>query len=693
MISTRSIAVVVPTYRRAGALRSCLDALASQLVAPDEVIVVCRREDDETLVALREHNPCGARVVFAEGEGTARAVAAGARATSADVIAFTDDDASPPPNWVSLLLAAFADDGLGAIGGPDRLDPPQADMPTEDVGRIGQWGKLHGNHHRASGPRRDVDVLKGVNMAFRREALFLPVGLRGPQTQLHYEVAMGMAARRAGWQVVFDPELVVDHAPRPRRPGEHRARPEPGYVRDMAYNLVGCMLAAQPALAVRRALFGLIVGDRAVPGVVRGLAAIARREEMGLHGIAASLLGQVSALAQHATGRGIRLVPLDQAHRAERSLRVAMVAHDVHDDGGMERVMAHLVRHASTSVSIDVISRTLSPQLRPLVRWHRVSIPSRPFALKFAAFFVLAGLRLRRMRPDVVHTVGAIVPNHADIASVHFSHTAFVADGRRLTPPGLSPVRHFNRALARMTALAAERWVYRPSRVGILAAVSPGIADDMRRFHPGVAVAVTPNGVDLEVFRPSPEERAAVRREYGVDDSETVVLFVGGDWNRKGLDLLIEAVAQLSSDVRLWVVGPGDTDRFAALAAGASVDFFGVRRDTSRFYAAADVFALPSLAEAAPLAAYEAAASALPIVATRVHGVTELVGTDEAAGILVDRRAAAIASALERLAVNPQLRRAMGEEARRRAAGYSWEQSAESVVELYRRIAASKEAA
>ena len=94
-------------------------------------------------------------------------------------------------------------------------------------------------------------------------------------------------------------------------------------------------------------------------------------------------------------------------------------------------------------------------------------------------------------------------------------------------------------------------------------------------------------------------------------------LFVGGDWDRKGLGVAIEAVSLVRqrTPIRLWVVGRGESGRFEQLAerlgVGDHVRFFGPRADTERFYQAADIFVLPTEYETFSLVAYEAAASSL----------------------------------------------------------------------------------
>jgi D-inositol-3-phosphate glycosyltransferase len=94
------------------------------------------------------------------------------------------------------------------------------------------------------------------------------------------------------------------------------------------------------------------------------------------------------------------------------------------------------------------------------------------------------------------------------------------------------------------------------------------------------------------------------------------------------------------------------------------------------------MFVLPTLYESFSLVAHEAAGCALPIITTRVSGIEELVGDDEA-GLMVERTSSSVGSALARLAGDEALRHALGVEGRRRASRRTWERSVESVIDLY----------
>jgi UDP-glucose:(heptosyl)LPS alpha-1,3-glucosyltransferase len=292
------------------------------------------------------------------------------------------------------------------------------------------------------------------------------------------------------------------------------------------------------------------------------------------------------------------------------------------------------------------------------------------------------------VKSDLVHTLGAIVPNRADAAEVQFCHAGFRAVTGRLAPLDAPAMRRLNTALARLLALAAEQWCYRPNRLRRFVAVSRGIGEELQRQYPAIPFTVAPNGVDLDRYRPDADTRRQLRAELRVADEDVVVLFVGGDWNRKGLPIVVQALPG-ASGVHLWVVGPGDLAGIESFARGLGVDarvrFFGRRLDGERFYAAADIFCLPSLYEAFPLVGLEAAASGLPVVATGVNGIEDLVVHGKS-GFIVERTSEAVEEALIALASDSELRIQMGEEGRTRVSAYTWKRSVDSVVRVYEQL-------
>jgi UDP-glucose:(heptosyl)LPS alpha-1,3-glucosyltransferase len=182
-----------------------------------------------------------------------------------------------------------------------------------------------------------------------------------------------------------------------------------------------------------------------------------------------------------------------------------------------------------------------------------------------------------------------------------------------------------------------------------------------------------------------------------VGPADVVALFLGGDWDHKGLGVAIEGLARASSELEaqmlLWVVGHGNERRFRDVAERNGVNdrvkFFGIRPDPERFHQAADVFVLPTLYETFSLAAFEAAASGLPLVAPAVSGIEELIGDGEA-GIVVERTAMSVGRALTRLATDADLRARLGAAGRRRASEYTWERSIEAMLAVYGELLADR---
>jgi glycosyltransferase involved in cell wall biosynthesis len=703
------IDVVVPTYRRPEQLERCLRALGAQQHKPATVIVVVRVDDQESKATLARISPeVSSPVLMVEvtEPGVIAAMSAGVARSSTPLVAFTDDDARPRADWLGKIVKNFNDPTVGGVGGRDVIAGQEHPL-TENVGRFSRRGKLVGNHHLGTGGARTVDVLKGVNMAFRTEALALPAPgvLRGRGAQVNSEILICSWARQQGWRLVYDSQVVVDHEGAPRPDADRRVRPKPRAVFDSAYNYVIATAVLDRRLPIRRIAYAIAVGTRDRPGIVRAIVAGARGEAEVLALVLPAVSGQIVAVSRLVTRQPARqgqvVVPaalLQTGRPPHRVPVVALVAHDIHDNGGMERVCAELIRRSSGRVQLLVVAASLAPDLRPLVRrWVHVRVPSRPFPLKFLLFWILAGRAVRRLDVDLVHTVGAIVPNRVDIASIHFCHAGFLVANKGLGHPDTSMFRQANTGLTRILALASERWSYRPSRLRTFAAVSRGVAEEVVGYYPEIPAAITPNGVDVERFRPDPEAGAALRGAEDVGD-DVVALFVGGDWDRKGLHLTIEALSKVRAnghDLRLWVVGRGDETRFAALAkqfgVAPFVRFFGPRLDTGPYYQAADLFVLPSAYETFSLVCFEAAVCGLPLIIPQLSGASEIVGSDEG-GLLVERSAESVAVALVTLTADPALRSRQGAEARRRAATYTWQHSADSMLNLYETLLAERKA-
>lgn len=275
------VSVVVPTFRRPANLLRCLDALKRQRVPAHEVLVAIRDDDPVTWATLvswdSERLPL--RLISAGHLGASEARNRCLDRATGDIVAMTDDDAAPRPQWLAQIERRFAQDPmLGAVGGPDWIGGRE--LPPEHraavVGRIQWWGRRVGNHHRGSRAPLAVEWLKGANVAFRRDALrSIRFGrmLRGSAAQFGEDVAVSLELAASGWKLSYDPDVAVDHFPG-ELPGraDHRTLTDWPSLLDASHNETALLLGYLPP--PRRLAFlawATVVGTRLLPGCLVGL--------------------------------------------------------------------------------------------------------------------------------------------------------------------------------------------------------------------------------------------------------------------------------------------------------------------------------------------------------------------------------------------------------------------------------------
>jgi glycosyltransferase involved in cell wall biosynthesis len=276
--------VIVPTWRRTVDLARCLAALDAQQRRADEVIVVARHDDYATLdwLRTREANRPDPRrcVVLVRQPGMVAAYNLGIESASGDVICFTEDDAAAHPDWIARIARAFeCVPELGGLGGRGILHERNGIAPAQKphVGLVSWYGRVIGDHHPGCGEARAVQLLKGVNMAFRREAigaLRFDRRLRGNGAEAHCEMAFCLDVQRRGWTLIYDPSLLVEHF-RVRRSRDASRSVSPFddtafYHASFNLRLIMCEYLT-PAGRRAFAAYSALIGERAEPGLLRAL--------------------------------------------------------------------------------------------------------------------------------------------------------------------------------------------------------------------------------------------------------------------------------------------------------------------------------------------------------------------------------------------------------------------------------------
>ncbi|NJK67345.1 MAG: glycosyltransferase family 2 protein [Microcoleus sp. CSU_2_2] len=298
------ISVVIPSYRRPKDLARCLDAFKKQKLPASEVLVVVRDTDTETWAFIQTLNPefLPLRTATVIESGVIAAMNAGMDAASGEIVAFTDDDAAPHTDWLERIETHFlSDSNIGGVGGRDWVyhGTQLEDGKRERVGQVQWFGRVIGGHHLGVGEAREVDVLKGVNMSFRRSAIGqmqFDRRMRGTGAQVHFELAFSLALKRAGWKLIYDPKVAVDHFPAQRFDEDRRNEFNDIALLNAVHNETLVLLENLPS--IRRTAFvfwATFVGTRDAPGFLQWLRFLPKEGTLAGQKLLASLRGRWQA--------------------------------------------------------------------------------------------------------------------------------------------------------------------------------------------------------------------------------------------------------------------------------------------------------------------------------------------------------------------------------------------------------------
>lgn len=262
--------------------------------------------------------------------------------------------------------------------------------------------------------------------------------------------------------------------------------------------------------------------------------------------------------------------------------------------------------------------------------------------------------------------------NTPDGLHAHLPHGAWMARLARLLAPVPIVVDTMHTA---STGSIARRLLYRLTArlTDCVTAVSPPVANACisARMIPAARMAIIPNGIDTERWRPDAEAGACLRARMRIQD-RFVWLAAGRLEPVKDYDTLLEAFAGLPQAAHLVIAGTGSLEselreRCRRLAIDSRVLFLGFTRDVMDWMQAADAFALTSRWEGLPMCLLEAGACALPSVATDVAGSGEIVIDGETGFLCRPGDAESVRRAMNRLMqMAPTTRLSMSINARRR---------------------------
>jgi glycosyltransferase involved in cell wall biosynthesis len=381
-------------------------------------------------------------------------------------------------------------------------------------------------------------------------------------------------------------------------------------------------------------------------------------------------------------------------------VRIALVYRNVNYSGSLERCVALLAAElARQGAEVHCYCNPASSTAIPGVQFH----PVRPllssqarigYAVECASFAAAATRAVRASKHDfdIVDVCGPAGWQH-DVVTVH---GVVHAHQRRWPAEGGQ-----DRPLAGLRALAApltapvftvgrsvERLQFRPGRFSRVIAVTERVADDVMRVHgvPAERIDVIPPAIDIARF--SSRNGSNVRKELGLPPSARLLLFVGHDFERKGLD---DALASLAGiDAHLVVVGGSDPAahlRHAErLGVAERVHFVGRTDRPERYFHDADLLLLPTKNDPWANVLVEAMAAGLPIVTSSVAGASRVVRSHGAGVVVDDPSVMVLRAEVRALLASPERMTRQGAAGRNAALEYSAERHALETLATYERV-------
>jgi len=211
-----TVSIIIITRNRPFLLQHAIKRVLSQPYPHKELIVVDSSSNDKSEHVVAQYPEVISVRIYGQRNNMPQARNEGITASSGDIVAFLDDDSMVYPSWLEGLLNAYSDETVGAAGGRVMSMPEpycnevrgQPHLLVSPSGRV--KGKGVG---LVSMNQVEVDHLVGCNMSFRREALELVGGFDSNYTlsNLREETDLCLRVKRAGWRIMFTPEMAVVH--------------------------------------------------------------------------------------------------------------------------------------------------------------------------------------------------------------------------------------------------------------------------------------------------------------------------------------------------------------------------------------------------------------------------------------------------------------------------------------------------
>lgn len=212
---------------------------------------------------------------------------------------------------------------------------------------------------------------------------------------------------------------------------------------------------------------------------------------------------------------------------------------------------------------------------------------------------------------------------------------------------------------------------------------------------PEERIEVIHNGVDRSIFNLKVRElyRKSQRNVLGLSDADVAILFVSNNWKRKGIDMILQALhlsEKNAGHFKLIILGKGKKQRFMKKAKEFAIDcqvsFLEHSREIERYYAAADIFVLPTQYDPFSNTCIEAMACGLPVITTAYNGASEVISHKKTGFILEKKGNVKTLTFYLTSLIDKELREDMGQKAAQSARILTVDQNMENTLKVFYKI-------
>jgi UDP-glucose:(heptosyl)LPS alpha-1,3-glucosyltransferase len=375
----------------------------------------------------------------------------------------------------------------------------------------------------------------------------------------------------------------------------------------------------------------------------------------------------------------------------QQKLKIAILVRRFITTGGAERYAVEVTRRLAKNHNVHVFAQEWSSDEKTGVTFHKIpKFLGKPSFLNQLLFSYFTR-RFLDGSFDIIHSHERVT--QFDVLTIHCPcYRGFITDQKKLwgkMKVWLS-VATSPRHLAYLW-LEKKQFIYRKKR--LLIAVSDNVKRDVQTNYdlPDECFRLAYPGVNADEFSAATTSRYRnqQRSQLGISKDAVVILFVGTEFKRKGLDTLLKAYSLLStSNTRMLVAGGGSPRTYIQLAQklgiADSVTFLGLVADVKPLYAISDIYVLPTLSDPSPMAPIEAMASGVATITScaKFAGSSEQVKNEEALMLNNPKDPREIANAL-RILMNENHRAKLAEKGRQLAKNLTWQRTTAATLSTY----------